>query len=212
MGAHDQIPHDPTNSWHRCAVPFVGGAFRNYPLQSDQEGLASGRSPSSHKRNPRSATLSAGPHAAARRSTSSAEDEAATDHRPPDEMFAASPNTKHEPPGGRGADDPLATTKNDHAAVDVGSAAVGVNPTAGCIARPSPGHRSPRLGNQARRAAETTALGRRPRSRHGSHHADPRSAPPLAGGHHHRSIVSSARTGVTFLSRSILFPINAPLL
>jgi hypothetical protein len=48
---------------------------------------------------------SARPHAAARRSTSSVEDEAATDHRPADETSAAFPNTEHEPPGGRGADD-----------------------------------------------------------------------------------------------------------
>jgi hypothetical protein len=37
---------------------------------------------------------SASPHAAAHRSTSSAEDEAATDHTPIDESSAASPNTK----------------------------------------------------------------------------------------------------------------------
>jgi hypothetical protein len=57
MGAHDQIPPDPANSRHRCTITFVGGAFQNSPLRPDQEGPASERSPSSHKRNLRSATF-----------------------------------------------------------------------------------------------------------------------------------------------------------
>jgi hypothetical protein len=48
------------------------------------------------------------------RLTSSEKYEAATDHRPIDKSFAASPNTEvghhREPPGRRGADHPPATT------------------------------------------------------------------------------------------------------
>jgi hypothetical protein len=59
--------------------------------------------------------------------------EAATDHRPVDESSAVTPNTKvghhRETMGGRGVDDPPATTKHDRAVVDAGSAAVRVNPT-----------------------------------------------------------------------------------
>jgi hypothetical protein len=51
MGAHNQIPPDPANFMHRCTVTVAGGAFRNSPLQPDQEGPPSERSSSSYKRN-----------------------------------------------------------------------------------------------------------------------------------------------------------------
>jgi hypothetical protein len=57
MGAHDRIPADPANYRHRCTAMYAGGAFRNSPLQPDQEKPASGKSPSSQKRNPRSTTI-----------------------------------------------------------------------------------------------------------------------------------------------------------
>jgi hypothetical protein len=120
------------------------------------------------------------------------EDEAAIDHRPVDKMFTTSPNTEREPPGGRGADDQPTTTKHDRAAVDTGSAAVGVTPNASRITRPSPGCRSPRQGNHARHVAETIARGRQPVSFHGPHHADPWPTLLPAGGHCRRSIASSA--------------------
>jgi hypothetical protein len=41
MGAHNRIPPDPANSRHRCTDTFAGGAFRNSPLQLDQEAPAS---------------------------------------------------------------------------------------------------------------------------------------------------------------------------
>jgi hypothetical protein len=137
---------------------------------------------------------SAGPHAAARRLTSLAKDEAATDHGPTDETFIACPNTERELPRGRGADDPSATTKHDRATVDAKFVAIGVSPAASRIARPSPLPSQPsprqpgvtRLGNHPR--------GCRPGSRHGSHHANPRLAPNQASGLLRRSIASSART------------------
>jgi hypothetical protein len=96
-GAHDRIPPDPANFRHRCTVTFAGGAFYYSPLRQikkdrPQEGLylrtreTLGQSPLLGR--------SVGPHAAARRSTSSAEDEAATNHRLIDESSVASPNTK----------------------------------------------------------------------------------------------------------------------
>jgi hypothetical protein len=57
MGVHDRIPRNLANSRHRCTITLTGGAFRNFPLRPDQEGPASERSPSSHKRNPRSASF-----------------------------------------------------------------------------------------------------------------------------------------------------------
>jgi hypothetical protein len=130
--------------------------------------------------NPRSATT---------RRTSSVEDEATTNHiRHADELSAASPNTEvghhREPLGGSGADDPPATTKHIHTAVDVGSAVVVVLrlPAASLDHYPAVAA----LAKATRCDVQHNHRSRLPpRSRHGPYHIDPRPAPLPAGGHRH---------------------------
>jgi hypothetical protein len=96
MGTHDRIPPDLANCRHSCNVRFADGAFGNFPLRPYQEGPASERSLSLHKRNlgqPPLLGRSGGLHVAARRSTSSAKE-------PSDETSAATIDLRaqHAPP------------------------------------------------------------------------------------------------------------------
>lgn len=57
IGAHDRIPPNPANSTHRCTITFADEAFRNSTLPPGREEPAIERSPTSHKRNPRTASF-----------------------------------------------------------------------------------------------------------------------------------------------------------
>jgi hypothetical protein len=97
MGAHDRIPPDPANSGHKCTVTFADGAFQNSPLRRDQEGPASGRSPSLHKRNLGRPPLLETPRR--HPPTSLAEEEAAIDHRPEADLCEDLDRQEHHPRG-----------------------------------------------------------------------------------------------------------------
>jgi hypothetical protein len=82
MGAQKIIPPDSANSMHMCTITFVGGAFQNSPLQPDQEGPASEGLHLRIRGTLGQLSLldkTAGPHTAASRSTSTAEDRTSVD-------------------------------------------------------------------------------------------------------------------------------------
>jgi hypothetical protein len=57
IGAPDRIPPIQQTPGIENVVTFAGGAFLNTPLRLDQEELASGRSPSLHKKDPWTTTF-----------------------------------------------------------------------------------------------------------------------------------------------------------
>jgi hypothetical protein len=94
MGAHDRIPPDPANSrymvhWHICRQSLTELTIKKDRPQEDLHLHTRGT-----LGQPPLLGSTVGPHATARWSTSSAEEEAATDHRPTDESSEPSPNTE----------------------------------------------------------------------------------------------------------------------
>jgi hypothetical protein len=79
----------------RCTVTFPGGAFRNSTLWPDLEGPALGRSPSLHKRNPRTTTFIEN-HASSPKATDRWLRRRGTDKKPNRECPAARHRVDHQ--------------------------------------------------------------------------------------------------------------------